>query len=135
MIREAPIGSYLLFIKYGSSNITNVGGANLIVNIEDEVNPTTTPKPSLTVTYSEVYRNETTIVIQFRLEPNSYVFQFNATSFYLIENGVRLSANNNDALVVGTQLSTIYFPINNYTGTNYYLTSDLLPTDTIWVKQ
>ena len=97
--------------------------------------PTSTPSPKLTVTYSEVSRNESMTVIYFKLEPNSYVFQLNATSFHLNENGVRISASNNDVLVVGTQISTICFPINNYAGTNYYLTSDILPTDTIWVKQ
>jgi hypothetical protein len=134
------------FYQVASSNFT----AKLIVNgtVMDEktyYTPTTTPTPTniptatpntkLTVTYSEVSRNESMIIIHFKLEPNSYVFQLNATSFHLIENGSEISANKNDALVIGTQISTVYFPINNYTSTDYYLTSDILPTDTIWIKQ
>ena len=37
--------------------------------------PTTTPNSKLTVTYSELSRNQTMIVINFKLEPNSYIFQ------------------------------------------------------------
>lgn len=75
------------------------------------------------------------IVIHFKLEPNSYVFQLNATSFHVIENGLEISANTNDVVVIGTQFSTLFFPINNYNGTDYYLSSDVLPSDTIWIKQ
>ncbi len=76
--------------------------------------PTTPPNSKLTVTYLEASRNESIIVIQFKLEPNSYVFQVNSTSFYLIDNGVRISANTNDVVIIGTQYSTLFFPTNNY---------------------
>jgi hypothetical protein len=98
-------------------------------------NPTTTPASGLTVTYSEQSRNQTMIVIQFRLEPNSYIFQLNATTFYLTEGGTRISANTNDAIVIGTQYSTLYCPINGYNGTDYHMSSDVLPQDTVWIKQ
>ena len=98
-------------------------------------NPTATPNSRLTVTYSEVSRNETMIVIQFKLEPNSYVFQVNATSFYLIEDGVRISANTNDIVIIGTQYSTLFFPISNYERTDYHLSSDVLPSDTLWIRE
>ncbi len=97
--------------------------------------PTATPNSKLTVTYSELSRNETLIAIQFKLEPNSYVFQLNATSFYLTENAKRISANTNDVIIIGTQYSTVYFPISDYNGTDYHLSSDVLPSDTIWVRQ
>jgi|GEM_PF-3457877 hypothetical protein len=100
--------------------------------------PTSTPvapNRKLTVTYSEVSRNETIIVIHFKLEPNSYVFQLNADSFYLIENGNKVSSNLNDAVIIGTQPSTLYFPINNYNGTNYTMSSNALPSDTTWIRQ
>ena len=98
-------------------------------------NPTATPNSRLTVTYSELSRNETMIVIQFKLEPNSYVFQLNATSFYLIEDAVRISTNTNDVVIIGTQYSTLFFPINNYEGADYHLSSDVLPSDTFWIMQ
>ena len=98
-------------------------------------NPTATPNSRLTVTYSEQSRNQTRIVIRFKLEPNSYIFQLNATSFHLTEGGARISANTNDAVIIGTQYSTLYFPINGYNGTDYHLSSDVLPPDTVWVKQ
>ena len=60
------------------------------------------------------------IVIQFKLEPNSYLFQLNASSFYLIDNGIRISSNTNDVVIIGTQYSTLFFPINNYYGTDYH---------------
>lgn len=97
--------------------------------------PTATPNSKLTITYYEQTRNQTMIVIQFKLEPNSYIFQWNATSFYLIDDATRISANINDVVIIGTQNSTLIFPINNYQGTNYHLASDKLPTDTIWIKQ
>ena len=97
--------------------------------------PTATPNSKLTVTYSELSRNQTMIVIQFKLEPNSYIFQWNATSFYLIDGAARISANINDVVIVGTQYSTLYFPIGNYLGTDYQLSSDKLPLDTIWIRQ
>jgi hypothetical protein len=98
-------------------------------------NPTATPNSRLTVTYSELSRNETMIVIQFKLEPNSYVFQLNATSFYLIEDAVRISTNTNDVVIIGTQYSTLFFPIKNYGGADYHLSSDVLPSDTFWIMQ
>jgi hypothetical protein len=97
--------------------------------------PTTTSNSKLTITYSEQSRNQTMIVIKFKLEPNSYIFQWNATSFYLIDGGVRISANINDVVIIGTQYSTLFFPIGNYQGTNYQLSSDKLPIDTIWIRQ
>ena len=97
--------------------------------------PTATPNSKLTVTYSELSRNQTIIVIQFKLEPNSYIFQWNATSFYLIDGAVRISANINDVVIIGTQYSTLFFPIGNYQGTDYQLSSDKLPIDTIWIRQ
>lgn len=97
--------------------------------------PTATPNSRLTVTYSELSRNQTMIVIQFKLEPNSYIFQWNATSFYLIDGAERISANINDAVIIGTQYSTLFFPISNYQGTDYQLSSDKLPIDTIWIRQ
>jgi hypothetical protein len=75
------------------------------------------------------------IVIQFKLEPNSYIFQLNATTVHLIEGGARISASTNDAVIIGTQYSTLYFPINSYSGTDYHLSSDALPLDTVWIKQ
>jgi hypothetical protein len=89
---------------------------------------------TLTVTYLEQSRNQTMIVIQFKLEPNSYIFQMNTTTFSLIEGGARISANANDAVVIGTQYTTLYFPINSYNGTDYHLSSDALQTDTVWIK-
>lgn len=97
--------------------------------------PTATPNSRLTVTYSELSRNQTMIVIQFKLEPNSYIFQWNATSFYLIDGAERISANINDAVIIGTQYSTLFFPISNYQGTDYQLSCDKLPIDTIWIRQ
>lgn len=94
-----------------------------------------TPASGLTVTYSELSRNQTMIVILFKLEPNSYIFQMNATSFHLTEGGARISANTNSAVIIGTQYSILYFPINGYNGTDYRLSSDALPTDTVWIKQ
>lgn len=96
--------------------------------------PIATPNPKLTLTYSEQSRNATMIVIKCKLEPNSYIFQLNAITFYLIEGDERISVNNN-AVVVGTQYSTLFFPINGYNGTKYYLSNDALPSDTIWIKQ
>lgn len=97
--------------------------------------PTATPNSRFTVTYSEISRNQTMIVIQFKLEPNSYIFQVNATSFYLFENGNKISSSLNDVVIIGTQYSTLYFPINNYNGINYTMTSDALPPYTLWIKQ
>lgn len=103
--------------------------------------PTTTSNPSATpivghaVTYSEQSRNQTMIVIQFKFEPNSYIFQLNATSVYLTEDGTRISANANEPVIIGTQNSTLSFPINGYTGTDYHLSSDALPANTVWIKQ
>ncbi len=97
--------------------------------------PTATPDSRLTVKYLELSRNETMIVIQLRLEPNSYVFQLNATSFYLVEDDARISTSINDVVIIGTQYSTLLFPINNYSGVDYRLTSDVLPLDTIWLRQ
>ena len=74
------------------------------------------------------------IVIHFKLEPNSYVFQLNATSFHLNENGSIISAKTNDFVLVGTQYSTQFLSINNYNGTDYYLSNDVLPSETIWIK-
>lgn len=98
-------------------------------------NPTATPTSGHTVTYSEQSRNQTMIVVQFKLEPNSYIFQLNATSVHLTEGGTRISANTNDAVVIGTQYSTLYFPINGYNDQGYHLSSDVLPQDTVWIKQ
>jgi hypothetical protein len=75
------------------------------------------------------------IVIWFKLEPNRYIFQLNATSIYLLEGSARISANVNDAVVIGTQYSTLYFPVNGYNGTDYHMSSDVLQQDTIWIKQ
>jgi hypothetical protein len=134
------------FYQVANSNFT----AKLIVNgtVMDEktiytptttpqptISPTSTPNTKLTVTYSELSRNESTIVIQFKLEPNSYLFQINATSVHLIENDLEISANTNDFVVIGTQYSTLFFPINNYDGTEYHLSSSIFPSDTIWIKQ
>lgn len=98
-------------------------------------NPPATPTSGLTVTYLEQSRNQTMIVIHFKLEPNSYIFQMNATSFILTEEGTRVSANANDAVIIGTQYSTMYFPIDGYSDTDYHLSSDVLPQDTVWIKQ
>ena len=98
-------------------------------------NPSATPTSDHTVTYSEQSRNQTMIVIQFKLEPNSYIFQLNATSFILSEYGVTVSANTNNPVIIGTQYATLYFPINGYNGTDYRLSSDALPPDTVWIKQ
>jgi hypothetical protein len=98
------------------------------------INPSATPASGHTVTYTELSRNQTMIVIQFKLEPNSYIFQLNATSIYLTEEDTRISANTNDAVIVGTQYSTLYFPINGYKSTDYHLSSDALPSDTVWTK-
>ncbi len=97
--------------------------------------PTAIPNSKLTITYSEQSRNQTMIVIKFKLEPNSYIFQWNATSFYLIDGTVRISANINDVVIIGAQYSTLLFPIGNYQGTDYQLLSDKLPIDTIWIRQ
>ncbi len=97
--------------------------------------PTATPNSRLTITYSELSRNRTMVAIQLKLEPNSYIFQLNATSFYLTENAKRISANTNDVVIIGTQYSTVFFPINNYDGTDYHLSSNVLPSDTIWIRQ
>lgn len=97
--------------------------------------PRATPNSRLTVTYSELSRNQTMIVIQFKLEPNSYIFQWNATSFYLIDGAERISANINDVVIIGTQYSILFFPISNYQGTDYQMSSDKLPIDTIWIRQ
>lgn len=97
--------------------------------------PIATPNSRLTVTYSEVSRNVTMIVIQFKLEPNSYVFQVNATSFYLIEEVVTISANTNDVVIIGTQYSTLFFPISNFESTDYRLSSNFLPSDTLWIRE
>ena len=97
--------------------------------------PTSNPNSKLTVSYSELSRNQTMIVIQFKLEPNSYIFQWNATSFYLIDGAVRISANINNVVIIGTQYSTLFFPIGNYQGTDYRLSSDKLPLGTILIKQ
>ncbi len=97
--------------------------------------PTAITNSRLTITYSEQSRNQTMIVIKFKLEPNSYVFQWNATSFYLVDGAVRISANINDVVIIGTQYSTLFFPIGNYQGTNYHLSSDKLPINTIWIRQ
>lgn len=97
--------------------------------------PSSTPNAKLTVTYLEVSRNESIIEIHFKLEPNSYIFQLDTASFHLTENGVEISTNTNDALVIGTQYSTLLFPTNNYHGTDYHLSNDVLPSDTIWIKQ
>jgi hypothetical protein len=104
-------------------------------NIITSPTPTVTPNLELTVTYSEISRNETMIVINFKIEPNSYVFQLNADSFYLIENDNIVSSNINDVVIIGTQYSTLYFPINSYNGTNYKLSSNSLPSDTTWIRQ
>jgi hypothetical protein len=98
-------------------------------------NPSATPNSGHTVTYTELSRNQTMIVIQFKFEPNSYIFQLNATSVYLTEDGTRISANSNDAVIIGTQYSTLFFPISNYSGLNYHPSSDALPSDTVWIKQ
>jgi hypothetical protein len=97
--------------------------------------PTTTPNSRLTVTYFELSRNQTMIVIQFKLEPNSYIFQENATSFNLISGGKKISSSLNDVVIIGTQYSTLYFPINNYNGIDYTMSSNVFPVDTIWVRQ
>ncbi len=98
-------------------------------------NPTATPNSRLTVTYSEVSRNETIIVLQFKLEPNSYVFQVNATTFYLIEDDVTISVNTNSVVIIGTQYSTLFFPISNYESTDYRLSSNFLPSNTLWIRE
>jgi hypothetical protein len=98
-------------------------------------NPAATPNSGHKVTYSEQSRNQTMIVIQFKLEPNSYIFQLNATSFVLAEGGARISANTNDAVIIGTQYSTLYFPVNGYNGTDYHLSSDALPLNTVWIRK
>jgi hypothetical protein len=97
--------------------------------------PTATPNPRLTVTYLELSKNQTMIVIQFKLEPNSYIFQENATSFDLIAGGKKISSSLNDVVIIGTQYSTLYFPITNYNGIDYTMSSNALPIDTIWVRQ
>ena len=97
--------------------------------------PTATPNSRLSITYFEQSRNQTMIVIEFKFEPNSYIFQWNASSFYLIDGPERISANINDVVISGTQYSTLFFPINNYQGTDYHLSSDKLPTDTILIKK
>lgn len=97
--------------------------------------PTATPNSKLTVTYFEQSRNQTMIVIKFKLEPNSYIFQWNASSFYLTDSNIKISANLNDVVIIGTQYSTLYFPIDNYQATDYHLSSDKLPADTIWINQ
>jgi hypothetical protein len=97
--------------------------------------PTATPNSKLTVTYSELSRNQTMIVIQFKLDPNSYIFQENASSFNLIADGKKISSSLNDVVIIGTQYSTLYFPITNYNGIDYTMSSNALPIDTIWVRQ
>ena len=97
--------------------------------------PTATPNTKLTVTYSEFSKNETIIVIFFKLEPNSYVFQLSDASFYLIENGNEVSSNLNDVIIIGTQYSILYFPVKNYNGINYTISSNALPSDTTWIRQ
>ena len=101
--------------------------------------PTGTPKATsnlkLTVTYFEFSRNQTMIVIMFKLEPNSYIFQENATSFTLIAGGEKISSNLNDVVIIGTSYSTVYFPINDYNGTDYKMSSNAFPIDTIWVRR
>lgn len=133
------------FRQVASSNFT----AKLIVNgtVWDErayinstpaatdsptINPTNT---KLIVTYSEVSRNESMIVVQFKIEPNSYVFQLNAASFFLIADRTKISSNTNDVVIIGTQYSTLFFSIDNYSGIDYHLSSDVFPSDTIWIKQ
>jgi hypothetical protein len=98
-------------------------------------NTITTPNSGHTVTYSELSRNETTIVIQFKLKPNSYIFQINATSVYLTHGDTKISANTNNAVIIGTQYSTLFFPINGYNGTDYHLSSEALPSDAVWIRQ
>jgi hypothetical protein len=97
--------------------------------------PITTPNSGHTITYSELSRNQTMIIIQFKLEPNSFIFQLNDTSVYLTQDGKRISANTNEAVIIGTQYSTLFFPVNDYNGTDYHLTSDELPSDAVWIKQ
>jgi hypothetical protein len=97
--------------------------------------PTATPNSKLTITYFEFSRNQTMIVIMFKLEPNSYIFQENATSFYLMAGGEKISSNLNDVVIIGTHYSILYFPINDYNGTDYTMSSNEFPIDTIWVRQ
>jgi hypothetical protein len=97
--------------------------------------PIATPNSGHTITYSELSRNQTMIIIQFKLEPNSYIFQINATSVYLTQDGTRISANTNEAVIIGTQSSTLFFPVNGYNSTNYRLTSYELPPDAVWIRQ
>ena len=99
------------------------------------INPTQTPNTELTITYSEVSRNESMIVVKFKIAPNSYVFQVNATSFFLLSHGDKISSNTNDAVIIGTQYSTLLFSVDNYSGTDYHLSSDVFPSGTIWIKQ
>lgn len=98
-------------------------------------NPSATPNSGHTVTYTELSKNQTMIIIRFKLEPNSYIFQINATSVYLTEDGTRISANTNEPVIIGTQYSTLFFPINGYNGTDYHLSGEALPPDTVWIKQ
>lgn len=96
--------------------------------------PTTSPNSKLTVTYLELSRNESMIVIEFKLEPNSYIFQLNATSFYLTQDSSKISANINDVVIIGTQYSTLFFPIDNFKATDYQLSSKALPSDAVWIR-
>jgi|WetSurMetagenome_2_1015567.scaffolds.fasta_scaffold223339_2 hypothetical protein len=129
-------GGYILsLINVTSSSITQ----NLQVGMQPSSiptsTPTATPNSRLTVTYSELSRNQTMIVIQFKLDPNSYIFQENASSFNLIADGKKISSSLNDVVIIGTQYSTLYFPITNYNGIDYTMSSNALPIDTIWVRQ
>jgi hypothetical protein len=97
--------------------------------------PITTPNSGHTITYSELSKNETMIIIQFKLEPSSYIFQLNATSVYLTQGGTRISANTNEAVIIGTQYATLFFPVNDYNGTDYHLSSNELPSGAVWIRQ
>ncbi len=114
--------------------IPNVNPTIIVTPIPTS-NTMVTPNSRHTVTYSELSRNETMIVIQFKLEPNSYIFQLNATSVYLTHSGTKISANTNNAVIIGTQYSTLFFPVKDYNGTEYHLSSDELPSDGVWIRQ
>jgi hypothetical protein len=94
-----------------------------------------TPNSVYTITYSELSRNETMIEVKCKFEPNNYIFQLNASSVYLTQGDIKISANLNEPVIIGTQHWTLCFPINGYNGTGYRLSSDELPLDTSWIKQ
>lgn len=50
MANDSPVGKYLLYLRYGNSNITHVGGHSLIVDV-NPINAQSTPSREITILY------------------------------------------------------------------------------------